>query len=72
MLPAALKIFETCCVLKELVEDVHLGGVAVDTVNQHIYWTAAWADGAPGTYRNLVDLCGSGGSENYIVKVKAC
>jgi hypothetical protein len=50
------------------VEDVHLGGVAVDAVNQHIYWTAAWADGAPGTYRNLVDLCGSGGSENYIVK----
>ena len=64
MLPAAaLKL----AVLKEMVEDVHLGGVAVDAVNQHIYWTAAWrhagqmAD-APGTWWIYDDLCGSGDS----------
>lgn len=27
---------------QELVEDVHLGGITIDTVNQHLYWTVAW------------------------------
>ena len=30
------------CRPQELVEDVHLGGVAIDAAKQHIYWTAAW------------------------------